>query len=273
MVLVLSSATPGDTHFYKRWEVFGKVLKSPDARFNKDVTILVTNHSWVITDRIIEAYPNLTYICSANTNISHIKTINKSIKIVYLDDPRELTEVTSVSEMVFRYIMIVYKERFLPPRRLSQKTIGIVGLGRIGKHVAEIAEGYKMKIKVHDEFDSIENLRSLMKNSDIVSIHLKETLQTKGMINNELISLMKMDSLLINTSRPSIVDHEFASMQANRGMIYFAHDFQEKHSFFSPPRIITTAHIAGNTIEDRIYTDTLIVRKLMGLIQSQDKIE
>ena len=96
---------------------------------------------------------------------------------------------------------------------LSNKTIGIIGYGNIGKKVALIAEAFGMNILVytrskHTDTDSIKfvDLETLLKNSDIVSLHTPLTPDTKNLIDSKALSLMKSTAYLINTSRGPVID-------------------------------------------------------------------
>jgi D-lactate dehydrogenase len=101
---------------------------------------------------------------------------------------------------------------------LKDKTLGIVGLGEIGTHVAEIAKGFGMKIivstrnkdaKIAKQFDfKYVNFNFLLKNSDIITFHVPLTPETKHMINKNNINLIKRGAYLINTSRGEVIETE-----------------------------------------------------------------
>lgn len=101
---------------------------------------------------------------------------------------------------------------------LSGKTLGVIGFGRIGRAVAQIAKGLGMSILASDVVDvsgDVEKLggrqvpvSELLKLSDVISIHVPLTPETYRLINNENISLIKDGAILINTSRGEVIDHE-----------------------------------------------------------------
>ena len=105
------------------------------------------------------------------------------------------------------------------PRDVRGKTLGVVGFGRIGSGLARICrQSLDMKIMAFDEYlpDEIKKKNSdwvdfveldeLMKNSDVVSLHIPATPETKGMINRTYFEMMKDDAVLINASRGEVVD-------------------------------------------------------------------
>ena len=101
---------------------------------------------------------------------------------------------------------------------LSDKTLGIVGLGTIGKTLVELVNGFNFKILAYDKQHDYQfakknnitycDLDSLLARSDIVTIHLNLSNATKNIINKEGLSKMKNESILINTSRGGIIDEK-----------------------------------------------------------------
>ncbi len=101
---------------------------------------------------------------------------------------------------------------------LFNRTLGIVGLGRIGKEVAKLAKAFRMRVLcydvVKDEAFATEqglvyvDLAELLKESDYVSIHTPLTPATRGLLNRERLAMMKPTAYLINTSRGPVVDEE-----------------------------------------------------------------
>lgn len=115
-----------------------------------------------------------------------------------------------------------------PLIELSGKTIGIVGFGRIGQKVADIAAAFGMKVLGYDNFQSDQSkrenfqwseLHDLLQNSDIVSLHCPLFPETKGIINKNTLSIMKKSSFLINTSRGPLIIEEDLSKALNNEII------------------------------------------------------
>ena len=98
---------------------------------------------------------------------------------------------------------------------LSSMCWGIVGMGNIGKKVAEVAKAFGMKViyfkknPVDDE--NCVTLPELMKNSDIISVHLPLSNETKGIIGKEMLSLMKKTAVLVNVARGAVIDEKAVS--------------------------------------------------------------
>ena len=96
---------------------------------------------------------------------------------------------------------------------LSEKVIGIIGLGNIGKTVARLAHAFNMKVLGYHyrsadaaEYIEITDFENLLKRSDIVTVHTTLNDRTRHLIGRKELSLMKKDALLINTSRGPVID-------------------------------------------------------------------
>jgi D-3-phosphoglycerate dehydrogenase / 2-oxoglutarate reductase len=103
-----------------------------------------------------------------------------------------------------------------PIRRLSGQTLGLIGLGKIGRSLARKAQGLGLKVIAHDPHLSAEaaqaagvpllSLEALLPQTDILSLHVPTTAETKGMVNARTLALLKPGAILINTARGPIVD-------------------------------------------------------------------
>jgi phosphoglycerate dehydrogenase-like enzyme len=149
-------------------------------------------------------------------------------------------------------------------RTLSGRTLGILGCGRHGTNVARIARAYGMKViswerpegtALHGDVERV-HLDELLRRSDVVSVHLKLSDESRGLLNAERLAGMKPGSVLINTSRGAIVDEAalVAALQSGplsaAGLDVFA---QEPLPADSPlrtlPNVVLTPHI-GWTVEE-----------------------
>lgn len=151
---------------------------------------------------------------------------------------------------------------------LFGKTLGLVGIGRIGKRVAHYAKGLNMRIIYTDpnqnaEFDTTygaiyyPNVDDVLQNADIVSLHTPLLDSTRHLINADRIKLMKKTALLINTSRGAIID-ESALVEALRheditgaALDVFEHEPKLSSGLRKLQNTILTPHIASASIEAR----------------------
>ncbi|NOX59006.1 MAG: hydroxyacid dehydrogenase [Planctomycetes bacterium] len=148
-------------------------------------------------------------------------------------------------------------------RELDGCSMGIVGMGRIGSAVARMcADGFGMKILYNDirrigpfGFDAVPtDLDDLLRTADFVSLHVPLTSQTRGLIGDAQLSLLKPTSMLINTSRGAVVDGVAVASALERGAIAGAalDVFEDEpvpagHPILSAPNTLLTPHIAGRS--------------------------
>ncbi len=160
---------------------------------------------------------------------------------------------------------------------LKNKTLGIIGFGSIGKRVAHIAKAFGMHILVFDPYASeIDvdmvgqekvDLDTLLRRADFVSLHVKITHATRGMMNADRFAMMKPTAYFINTSRAAAVDEDALINAIRKGIIagagldVFAKEpISCSHPFIKEfgDRVIVTPHIAGAT-RDAIINHTRMV--------------
>ena len=141
---------------------------------------------------------------------------------------------------------------------LSEKTIGIVGLGHVGKKVAEYCQSFHMNVLGHSykpvEIDGVEmkGLDELYQECDIISLHVPLNETTRHMINSEVLAKMKSNALLVNTSRGAIIDEAQLIQALQHGTIGGAclDVFEDEPLAQSNPlrdlnNVILTPHTAG----------------------------
>ncbi|MCX5812613.1 MAG: D-glycerate dehydrogenase [Proteobacteria bacterium] len=200
---------------------------------DKDAILCLLSDS--INKNIIDAAPALKVISTMSAGFEHIdvsEATNKGIYIGYT--PGVLTDATA--DLAFTLLLsvsrrIVEADRFVralnwkiawsPELLLGQSvcgsTIGIVGLGRIGRGMAKRAQGFSMKViynnttRLSPEEEKelgigYRSLDDLLRESDFVSLHIPLTKETYHIIDEKRLRLMKPDAILINTSRGSTID-------------------------------------------------------------------
>ncbi len=166
---------------------------------------------------------------------------------------------------------------------LDGKTLGIFGYGNIGRRVAAIGKAYGMKVLVctRTPKPDIENpcdFETLLKESDFLSLHSPLTPQTKGLINERALSMMKKTAFLINTARGPLVD-EIAVREAleNKTIAGFACDVVSEepmkydNPLFGAPNCLITPHIAWAATETRQRLLDVVVDNLRSYVMGSPK--
>jgi len=169
---------------------------------------------------------------------------------------------------------------------LAGKTVGIIGLGRIGYEVAKKLRCFGVKLLVYDPFVQVDKLESidaenmtlenLLRESDIVTIHCMPTPDTKGMLGKEEFAMMKESSILINTSRASITD-EYALHDALKNKkiagaaldVFSMEPVDCDNVFLELDNVIVTPHIGGNTIETIERQSRIILNEIKAFVNGE----
>ncbi len=174
----------------------------------------------------------------------------------------------------------------LQGRELWRKTIGLVGLGAVGRAVAQRLGGFDVEILVADPFVTPEqsalagcrltDLDTLLRCSDFVSLHAAVTPETTGMIGVKELAKMKPDAFFINTARAALVDEQALVDALEQGNIAGAalDTFAVEppgfdHPLVQHPEVISTPHSAGNTVEVASHQGESISGALLQLIQGE----
>lgn len=149
---------------------------------------------------------------------------------------------------------------------LAGKTWGVVGLGNIGKRVAQVAQAFGCRVLAFkrtstDEYDCVP-LAELMEKSDIISVHLPASAETAGIISRNMIARMKRTAIFINVARGAVVDEEALAEAVENGKIagagidvYSCEPFGAEHCYNrikDMDNVILTPHIAWGAYEARV---------------------
>ena len=164
-----------------------------------------------------------------------------------------------------------------------RKTVGVIGLGNIGSRVARKWQGaFEAKVIYYDpyievpSFKKIQNLEDLLRQSDLVSIHVPLTDETRKMIGAPQLALMKSSAVLVNTSRGGIID-EAALYQALKGGRLFAAGLDvwevepppRDAPLLSLPNVVGTPHAAGGTFDTQERSSLQVAMQVVDVLQGK----
>ncbi len=206
--------------------------------------IYLSSASVKVDKDLLKKAIKLKFIFSPSTGTDHLdlKEIKrKKIKCSTITKEFKLLDTfTATSELTFALILNLYRkiipasndakngiwsrEKFTGTQ-LQSKTIGILGMGRLGKITSKIALGFGMKVLGCDtKVKKIRNVKmvsiqKLFKLSDVISIHLHLNKNTRNLVNMKLLKTMKRTSILINTSRGGIIDERDLVYALNKKLI------------------------------------------------------
>ncbi len=261
----------------------------------KDYEGLIVRNKTQVNSNILKNALKLKFIGRLGVGLDNIDTEYCKNKNVHVQPATGMNAV-SVAEYVVSSSMSLIKK--IPmfhngtikgewPRttiksiEIKQKNLGIIGFGIIGKKVAEYSSKNGLKILAYDPYvKEINNkeigvksssLKEIYEKSDIISIHLPLTNETKNMVNKSSFSQMKNKPIIINTSRGGIINESDLIEAYHKNIVSgFALDVFEnepiKSNFYHKIKpgmnCILTPHISGVTTESNIRVSDFIVKKI-----------
>ena len=276
-------------------KIYGNKLKLENIIHNYEG--LIVRNKTQIDSNVLKNAKKLKFIGRLGVGLDNIDTEfckNKNIHV----QPATGMNADSVAEYVVSSSMSLIKK--IPmfhngtikgewPRtairsaEINQKFLGIIGFGTIGKKVAKFCSKNGLKILAYDpyineindkEIDAkLSNLDEIYEKSDIISIHLPLTDETKNMINKSSFSKMKNNPIIINTSRGSIInENDLIDAYHEKIISGFALDVFENEPIESKfynkivpgMNCILTPHISGVTTESNIRVSDFIVKKIIN---------
>ncbi len=165
------------------------------------------------------------------------------------------------------------------------KTLGLIGLGNVGSEVARRARGLEMRIIALDPFVSVDYARNLqvelvsmeqiLKESDFISLHLPLTPQTKGLIGDKELAMVKPTARIINCARGGLIDEAALAKAvkdkklAGAAVDVFPKEPATESPLFAVDNIIVTPHLGATTTEAQALAATMVVEQVIDVIKGQ----
>ena len=275
------------------------------------VKVLVVRLGRKLDDSYLASYPSLRAIVTPTTGLTHIELSaceKRGIRIFSLANCRDaINRVTSTSELTLGLIIGLLRripmahfgvlhegcwdrDRYRS-RQLSNLTLGIVGLGRIGGHLAVYANALGIQVLAYDPFQSDHRfnelhvrrmeLDALLKEADVISIHANLTEDNRGLIGSREIKLLAPHALIINTARGALLDEDAAAkaLHENRLGGIAVDVLSEEHSAKSPLQsplvqaaraglnVIVTPHIGGCTSDAMHVTEDRVAEVSVSALE------
>lgn len=259
--------------------------------------VLIRSKTTIDKDFLKKA-PMIQLIITATSGFDHIDfNLTKAAKITVMYTPSANTQ--SAAELAILLILSAlrkvgeiqkvirageWKASLTQGNEFKNKTLGIIGLGRVGTRVAEIAQSFGATVIAHDPYQddnvfkklniSRLGLTEVFSQSDILSLHVPLTEETRRLIRSETLELTKDGLILINTSRGKVID-EGALLQAldskeivAAGLDVFEHEPLARDSRLRKmPQVIITPHVGAFTEEAFLSASQEAVQKLILYFQ------
>ncbi len=245
----------------------------------RDASALLVRSKTKVTAQVIEAAPELRAIGRAGAGVDNIDLDAATRRgIVVMNTPggnsvsvaeHSLAMLLSLVRNVPRGFESLrggeWKKAELTGSELAGKTLGVVGLGKIGSILVRRAKAFDMKIIGYDPFVNeryaielgveLRDLEPLLAESDIVSLHLPANEKTHGLINRRTLALMKPHAIIINAARGSLIVEEDLAQSLDAGLLggaaldVFENEPRVHPSLLRSDKVVLTPHVAGATVE------------------------
>ena len=263
------------------WSELGDVEIAPADRPGPDVDVLV-----VVNEPVdLDLFPALRLIANFSVGFDRIDVAACSARgVLVTNTPGVLDAATADLAMALiltarrrlvagdRLIRsggwgVSWAEVQLEAREVSGATLGIVGLGRIGSAVARRARAFDMNVGGITSREG--DIDELMRSSDVVSVHVPLSPETRGLISRERLALLRDGATFVNTARGAIFDEdalvdELVSSRITAGVDVFAHEPNVPRELLGLDNVVLTPHIASGTAETRAAMTRVVVDNVLA---------
>ena len=280
------------------------VVREPDLWNKKEelatkiatASALVVRNRTQVTRELIEAAPNLKVIARAGVGLDNIDVKAADDNGVVVAAALGINAVAVAEETLAMALAISRKLVELDAStragewnrkagvEISGKTWGLLGFGATARATAELLRGFKCTVLAYDPFAKPEPgyLRSInttmspldevVKNSDFISIHLPATVETKNVINAELLSTMKKSAVIVSVGRGEVIneaDLEAAlknEVMAGAGLDVRAQEPPQDKRFTDLSNVVLAPHVAGITAESQAAINRVLVSEIRAAL-------
>ncbi len=263
--------------------------------------VLIIGAREKMTPRVYKCANRLKVLGTLSIGMDHIhEAFQNDDGIRIINCPN--SNVISVVEHTYACILALYKKLFVAhqatlslagrkgmggmPLDICNKTLGVLGAGRIGSKVMMIAQAFGMKVVCHtqkpDDHRQLADrgviflpLIDVFKQADVISIHVPLTDRTKGFVSKEILTYMLNHSVLINTARVDLVDNIALAGLLKQGKIFGAaididiEDVTTIDLYRNMHNVILTPHVAGLTSDAITRMDRELADQLYSLLKEQ----
>ena len=226
---------------------------------------------------VIDACPNVKIIAKYGVGLDNVDVAycrEKGVEIGWQAGVNKL----SVAEMTIGYMLMLSRNLYLTSNQLkrdvwnkagganlSGKTVGIIGVGHIGKELIRLLQPFKCRILVNDVIDQSDYYASvgaekvekekIFREADVISLHTPLTSETRNLIDEDALALMKSEAIVLNTARGELVDLNALKIAlksqkiAGAAIDVYYQEPPDDSALIEIENLINTPHIGGNSIE------------------------
>jgi len=262
-----------------------------------DIHAIITRGKGLVPKDLMDACPNLKAIARCGVGLENIDVDAASErKIPVLNAPG--SNSATIAEHTLSLMMMLVRDMYQSVAKVKQdnwrwrsqysgdelggKTLGILGMGNIGQRVARFAETIGMHVIYWDQYQPEvpypqKDMKEVLAEADVISIHLPLTPQTEGLIGEEDLQLMKPHAYLINTARGQIIDQVALRKSLQNGKLAgFAADVLAKEPptahepLLSMPNVLITPHSGSLTLTTFRNMCVLSVNNILAVLEGKE---
>lgn len=269
---------------------------------HEDAVSVVVTHFFPITRELLARLPNLRIIATVRAGVENIDTgcaAERGTTVV--NNPGR--NANAVAEFTLglmlaqlRGIAAAHHEvaggkwRSFEERsalvELSDKKVGLVGFGQVGRRLAQLLSGFGCEIVVHDPYllehpaapVTVVTLDELLAEADVVSLHARVTPETHGLIGTRELALMRPSAILVNSARAELVVESALVAALRQGHlagaaldVFSSEPLPADHPLLSCPHVTLTPHLAGSTQEAFTQGPYLLADRVSQLLCKQGR--
>ena len=265
----------------------------------RDVTVLGVRSKTKVSDAVFDVAPNLLAIgafCIGTDKVNLAAASERGVAV--FNDPHSNSR--SVAELAMGEIILLMRRIFAASTDLHQGkwkksadgchevrglTLGIVGYGKIGSQLSDLAEALGMRVIFSDVADVLArgnakrvDFDELLQTADVVTLHIDGRAPNRDFFGHEEFAAMKKGACFLNLSRGFVVDHEELANALKRGHLQgaavdvFPHEPENNQAFQSPlqglPNVMLTPHIGGSTEEAQQNIGSFVSSRLIDYLRT-----
>jgi len=247
-----------------------------------DFNALLTRSETIVDKELLDRAKNLKLVGRGGVGIDNIDLGTASEKGIIIMNTPDANTISAVEHTMALLLGICraipeankslkngeWERKKFTGFELYKKTIGIIGLGRIGSRIAKRCKSFEMNVLAYDPYIPeetawkagvvlVDDLKEMLSQCDILSIHAPLTSETKGMIGKEEISRLKDNAVIVNCARGGLVDENALLEALETGKLYgaaldvFKDEPPKDSKLVKHSRTIVTPHLGANTVESQ----------------------
>jgi len=285
MLILIADAF--DSSLPERLKEFGEV--TTDAGRVAEAEVVLIRSKTKCTREYIDAAPKLKLIIRGGVGLDNVDAAYAKQKGITVDNTPEASSV-AVAELAMALMIAVpnqlvlahnsmaegkWLKKDIKRTELYQKTLGLLGIGRIGAEVAKRARAFEMRVVAYDPFvkqsdlAEMKSLDEVLAASDYLSLHMPLTDDTRNMLNADRIGKMKKGVVIVNTGRGKCVDEpalvkalESGHVGAYATDVWTSDPPPDTCPLLKAPRVLMAPHIGASSKENLLRIGDIVVRKL-----------